>query len=176
MIFPRPSGRQLTIRVVEISGGCPHRLQSPWRKGHLDDDRPRLYLYRKTSREVWDAEMWLSNGRRRVWRTGIVDKVAAMAAAQVRLEALAAVQIAAAVPLPEPADPRANAATDAPAGVCERLLEQTKSTAADLSPASEEQAQALQPPEKAREKGALTRFDRWFFSDLASLWRGEPQR
>jgi hypothetical protein len=55
---------------------------------------PRVYMYRKAGREVWDAEMWLPDGRRRVWRTGIADRADAEQAARARLEALAAIQTA----------------------------------------------------------------------------------
>jgi hypothetical protein len=34
-----------------------------------------------------------------------------------------------------------------------------------------ERAQAFQTPEKAREMRAFSRLDRWFFGELASLWR-----
>ena len=69
---------------------------------------PRLYLYRKAGREVWDAEMWLSDGRRRVWRTGIADRDEAEGAARARLEFLVA---STAVDLPA-ADTSAIAADD----------------------------------------------------------------
>ncbi len=161
---------------------------------------PRLYLYRKAGREVWDAEMWLSDGRRRVWRTGIADKGAAMTAARARLEALTDVQTVVpgdsacmgdgfAVPavgigataldaalLDEPATACASAEMDAPESACERAIEQAASAETAgvlaLAQASERHAQALQTPAKARKMGTLKRFDRWFFGDLASLWRG----
>ena len=120
---------------------------------------PRLYLYRKAGREVWDAEMWLPDGRRRVWRTGIVDKVAAMAAAQVRLEALAAVQ--AVVPVDG----------ECLADECSPVVSPEPIAEVSATLASEEQAQTLQTPENAKKMGALGRFDGWFFGDLASLWR-----
>jgi hypothetical protein len=37
--------------------------------------------------------------------------------------------------------------------------------------ASEVPAQSIQPLAKVREDGILSRFDRWFFDDLALLWR-----
>jgi len=163
---------------------------------------PRLYLYRKAGREVWDAEMWLPDGRRRVWRTGIADKGAAMAAAQVRLEALAAVQTVAPVegecladecsPVVSPSADARDAAllleqadtplcaamhapactvTDAPASAGGHPHAQTAGAGPGVALVSQERAQALQTPGKAREMGALGRFDRWFFGDLASLWR-----
>jgi hypothetical protein len=144
---------------------------------------PRLYLYRKAGREVWDAEMWLSDGRRRVWRTGIKDKSAAMAAARVRLEALAAVQTVSPIEgvspsssaqdaelLAEHAEAPLCAAVDAQAGV-ERPVMQLATAGVGVAPASEERSPALQTLEKSREEGSLSRFDRWFFGDLASLWR-----
>ncbi len=153
---------------------------------------PRLYLYRKAGREVWDAEMWLPDGRRRVWRTGITVKGAAMEAARVRLEALAAAQTVApirsggladgcapavstcasapdAAPLPEHVP--AGGAMDAPASAGGRPLEQAAISEAGAALAPEEHSQALQTPSEVREVGALSRFDRWFFGDLASLWR-----
>ena len=154
---------------------------------------PRLYLYRKAGREVWDAEMWLPDGRRRVWRTGIVDKDAAMAAAWVRLEALAGVQAAAPneggcmgdefTPEVSPdasagdaalvhgqVEPPLCAAIHATASTAERPLMQVGGALTEAALPSEERVQTLQTPEKAGEMGALGRFDRWFFGDLASLW------
>jgi len=155
---------------------------------------PRLYLYRKAGREVWDAEMWLPDGRRRVWRTGIADKGAAMAAAQARLEALAAVQpvvhieggcmadegapaVSAdasardAVSMREQAESPSCAATDAPASADERPHAQVEGAETVAVLTSEKRTQALQTAGKAQIMGALGRFDRWFFGDLASLWR-----
>jgi hypothetical protein len=154
---------------------------------------PRLYLYRKAGREVWDAEMWLSDERRRVWRTGITDKSAAMVAARARLEALAEVQTVApikggcmvnecapavspeasaqdAVLMPEQLEAPSCAATDAPASADEGPHAHVAGAEAGGALASEERAQALQTPEKAQEMGVLGRFDRWFFGDLSSLW------
>jgi hypothetical protein len=93
----------------------------------------RLYLYRKAGREVWDAEMWLPDGCRRVWRTGIADRDAAEKAAGARLEALVA-SMTTALPVA--------AASASAAGA----------------------AQALGPT-------LSERFDRWFFGELASLWK-----
>lgn len=154
----------------------------------------RLYLYRKAGREVWDAEMWLPDGRRRVWRTGIVDKSAAMVAARARLEALASLQTAAsakgersvhgiAQALSTGASERdadlspgqvaepAIATMDAPACAGWRPFAQAASAGAVGALASEGRSLALQTAEEARKKGALSRFDRCFFGDLASLWR-----
>jgi hypothetical protein len=156
---------------------------------------PRLYLYRKAGREVWDAEMWLSDGRRRVWRTGITDKIAAMAAARVRLEALADVQTVAPIEggcmvdecapavspeasardtvlMHEQVEAPSCAATDGPASAAEGLHAPAAGAKTGVVPATEERAQALQTPGKAQEMGSLGKFDRWFFGDLASLWRG----
>lgn len=49
---------------------------------------PRLYMYRKAGREVWDAEMWLPDGRRTTWRTGRADREDATHAARERLSSL----------------------------------------------------------------------------------------
>jgi hypothetical protein len=154
---------------------------------------PRLYLYRKAGREVWDAEMWLPDGRRRGWRTGITDKVAAMAAARERLEALAAVQTVAPIEgvctadacapvmspsaiardagvLAERAEAPLYTGGNAQASAGKHRLAQTTSSEAPVAMASEDRAQAIQMPEKAREPRALARFDRWFFSDFRTLW------
>jgi hypothetical protein len=128
--------------------------------------KARLYLYRKAGREIWDAEMWLPDGRRRVWRTGIVERDAAEGAARARLEALAAspamgasavsddvsgvpVQVVSAVTAPVEAatEPTMNAAESVD------LAKQT-------TPAGEEQAVRATWSE---------RFDRWFFGELAAL-------
>ena len=52
---------------------------------------PRLYLYRKAGRSVWDAELLLPDGRRRTWRTGTTDRSEAERLAQERLEETTAV-------------------------------------------------------------------------------------
>ena len=49
---------------------------------------PRVYLYRKAGRTVWDAEMWLPDGRRTTWRTGRVDRDHAEREARDRLASL----------------------------------------------------------------------------------------
>jgi hypothetical protein len=154
---------------------------------------PRVYMYRKAGREVWDAEMWLPDGRRRVWRTGIADRADAEQAARARLEALAAIQTAehgerecladnaptvslgAGVPdaaiLPAQQASAASAAMDAEGSAGERPPAQEACDEASLALASETWAQVVQTPQKARPMGAFSRFDRWFFRDLASLWR-----
>ena len=152
---------------------------------------PRLYLYRKAGREVWDAEMWLPDGCRRVWRTGISNKDAAMAAARARLEALATVQTVApplgerledgSAPAMSPgasagdgtpslaqAEAPASAAMGAQPSAGDRPTLARADTDAGAALASETQAQGLQMPARAQAAGALARFDRWFFSDL---WR-----
>jgi hypothetical protein len=58
----------------------------------------RLYLYRKAGRDVWDAELWLPDGRRKVWRTGETNRDAAERSAHLRLAALAH----GAAPAPQP--------------------------------------------------------------------------
>jgi hypothetical protein len=156
---------------------------------------PRLYLYRKAGREVWDAEMWLPDGRRRVWRTGMADRNAALAAAGARLEALAGVQSAAPIeagglggarapvasmggsarmttPLLEQAKAPANAPMCEPASAGERIPAEAASADAGRTLASEGRAQALQTPETARKMGTLERFDRWFFADLRRVLGG----
>jgi hypothetical protein len=117
-----------------------------------------------------------------------------MAAAQVRLEALAAVQTVAcveggsasdegapvasedasardAVSIREQAESPSCAAAGAPPSADERPHAQVEGAETGAVLASEELAQALQTREKVREMGALGRFDRWFFGDLALLWR-----
>jgi hypothetical protein len=117
-----------------------------------------------------------------------------MAAARMRLEALADVQPVApieggcmadecvpvvspeasaqdAVFMHEQVEAPPCAAMDTLASADERPHVQKTGTETGAEPASEKRVQALQTPGKAGEIGALGRFDRWFFGDLASQWR-----
>ena len=139
---------------------------------------PRLYLYRKAGREVWDAEMWLPDGRRRVWRTGIADRDAAERAAQERLEALVAATTAAV----SPAAGASATATDDSAGVTAQVASEAAAPVdAGMKPMTEmgtsasvaEQTEQAGPVVAVQARVATwsERFDRWFFAELASLWR-----
>ena len=150
---------------------------------------PRLYLYRKAGREVWDAEMWLSDGRRRVWRTGIADRASAEEAARARLEALVGEMNGAAAaascsgnshepdsfmracvpepaPPPAPAEMKASADIPARAGKVTQAIEAAEDASCELDVVS-----ASEKPGRVFQTKALIRFDRWFFGELASLWR-----
>jgi len=138
---------------------------------------PRLYLYRKAGREVWDAEMWLPDGRRRVWRTGIADRDAAKRAAQERLEALVASTTAAVSAVVG----ASAAADDDSAGVAAQVgsvvgvpadAETEPMTEMGISASVAEQAAQTAPVVASHARGATwsERFDRWFFGELASLW------
>jgi hypothetical protein len=139
---------------------------------------PRLYLYRKAGREVWDAEMWLPDGRRRVWRTGIADRDAAERAARARLEALVASTAATVSPVVG-----ASATTaDDDVGVTAQVASAVEAaedagtepmTESGISASVAKQAEQTAPVVEAQARGATwsERFDRWFFGELASLWR-----
>jgi hypothetical protein len=137
----------------------------------------RLYLYRKAGREVWDAEMWLPDGRRRVWRTGIADRDEAQEAARARLESLVASTAAA----PPVAGASATAADDDVGGTAQigNVVEAPVDAEAEPmtgtgTPASvAEQTEQTAPVVEAQARGATwsERFDRWLFAELASLWR-----
>jgi hypothetical protein len=136
---------------------------------------PRLYLYRKAGREVWDAEMWLPDGRRRVWRTGMVDRAEAEQAARTRLEGLLAPAmsegtvaldaIAGAPAVSKGPEAQTQGMESAPAMVEAALLP------FDARP-SESGGQATPPdPASPAEPSWSERLDRWFFGELAALWR-----
>ena len=139
---------------------------------------PRLYLYRKAGREVWDAEMWLPDGRRRVWRTGIADRDAAERAAQERLEALV-ISTTGAVSLAVGAS--ATTADDDVGVTAQVGSVLAAPVEAGTEPMTEmgtsasvaEQTEQAAPVVEAQARGATwsERFDRWFFGELASLWR-----
>jgi hypothetical protein len=139
---------------------------------------PRLYLYRKAGREVWDAEMWLPDGRRRVWRTGTADRDAAERAAQERLEALVAATTAAVSPA---VGASATTADDDVAVTAQVASAVEAAEDAGTEPMTEtgtsasvaEQTEQAAPLAVAQARGATwsERFDRWFFGELASLWR-----
>jgi hypothetical protein len=111
---------------------------------------PRLYLYRKAGRTIWDAEMWLPDGRRTTWRTGLTDRDAAERAARKRLEQTVGIVYAEAVELP--ADDRGGPVwpEDAPLP--------GKNSAGEPSPAPI--------------GGWSARLDAWFFGDLRRLTSG----
>jgi hypothetical protein len=123
--------------------------------------------------------MWLPDGRRRVWRTGIADRDAAERAAQERLETLVASTTAAV----SPAVDASAAAADDRVGVTTAPLANAVEVAEDAGtePMTEsgrsasvaEQAEQAAPVVGAQAGGATwsERFDRWFFGELASLWR-----
>ena len=136
---------------------------------------PRLHLYRKAGREVWDAEMWLPDGRRRVWRTGIADRHAAERAARERLEALVGSTTAA---VPPGAGASTTAADDgagvtAPAGSTVAAPLDVKTEPMTKVVTSRSVAEQTAPVVVAQACGATwsERFDRWFLGELASLWR-----
>ena len=136
---------------------------------------PRLYLYRKTGREIWDAEMWFPDGQRRVWRTGIADRAEAEYAARMRLENLLASALGASdartgASSPSEADVHA-APSDAPAAPIASAMP----AAPPIGPAAlapRPQPEVASAPSLARySRGWGERFDHWFFGELAALWR-----
>ena len=138
---------------------------------------PRLYLYRKAGREVWDAEMWLPDGRRRVWRTGIADRDAAERAAQERLEALVISTRGAVSPAVGANATAADDDVDVTAQVANAVEAAEDAgtepmTGSGISASVAEQTGQTAPvvASQAREVTWSERFDRWFFGELASLW------
>jgi hypothetical protein len=140
--------------------------------------RVRLYLYRKAGREVWDAEMWLPDGRRRVWRTGISDRAKAEAAAQARLEEMLALASGAGegvrttcvcasdsdesreLPHPPP-DEGALSVVQSLATSIARPSVSTRQPETQLAPPATPETTA---------PGLSERFDRWVFGDLKALF------
>lgn len=51
---------------------------------------PRVYVYRKSGRTVWDVEIWLPDGTRKTWRSGLEDREAALTAGIQRAQAMLA--------------------------------------------------------------------------------------
>ena len=139
---------------------------------------PRLYLYRKAGREVWDAEMWLSDGRRRVWRTGIADRAAAQVAAQRRLQGMLTQALAGDTPTTSAGmgdhslDLGAKPAIDARA-----LSRPFVPPPAPTAPApavalpTARLASATKTSAPVVASGWSDRLDHWFFRDFAPLWR-----
>jgi hypothetical protein len=111
---------------------------------------PRLYLYRKAGRSVWDAEMWLPDGRRTTWRTGLPDRDQAEHAARERLKRLIGAW----------APPR-----DAPA------VEAAPAPRTDIRPDGGAPGSESAAPAGAETAGGwLERLDAWFFADLEKLF------
>lgn len=136
---------------------------------------PRLYLYRKAGREVWDAEMWLPDGRRRVWRTGIADRAEAEAAAQKRLKELLLQAAHPEVTLGAPPsgghdrDPSAIPFAQADE---ELIAQSTTPVGAQTLPRSEGTGVQQSAPEVRRPapSGWSGRFDRWFLGELKAVF------
>ena len=130
---------------------------------------PRLYLYRKAGRTVWDAEMWLSDGGRRVWRTGIEDRTTAESAARARLEAL---NLPAQPAIEGIARASAQASSDAQIPVIARAEAFARARVEGMPSGSKEgmRTTPASTNDQPRAHGWSDRLDRWFFGDLASLW------
>jgi hypothetical protein len=123
---------------------------------------PRVYLYRKAGREIWDAELWLGDGRRKVWRTGECDRAAAEAAAWERLgELQGSVQ-----PVMPSAAP---SAAPSRAGVPDAQF--FGSEAASQEAPTSPPAPGLATPPEVPHGGWLERFDAWFFAELKQVFQ-----
>ena len=123
--------------------------------------KPRLYLYRKAGRSVWDAEMWLPDGRRTVWRTGQSERSAAEQAARMRLDGLLP-PTAEATAAPSSATPVPTTSTEPPQSASVLMNEVSESTAPTAAPVSR----------AARQGTWLNRFDTWFFDELERFFDG----
>lgn len=127
----------------------------------------RVYLYRKAGREVWDAEMWLSDGRRRVWRTGIVGRDAAEDAAWARLKTLE--QTPGAVGGNSTVQTGADGGGGDGAQAARPVRRDFVSEMAEPGRATEKRAAVVAADAPAASWGE--RFDRWFFGELTSLFQ-----
>jgi hypothetical protein len=58
----------------------------------MNPTAPRVYVYRKSGRTVWDVEIWLPDGTRKTWRSGLEDREAARRAGLERAQALLVLQ------------------------------------------------------------------------------------
>jgi hypothetical protein len=115
---------------------------------------PRLYLYRKAGRAVWDAEMWLPDGRRTTWRTGCAEWDHAERAARDRLATLVAGSESGAM-----APPAEISSPPTPAVLADRPGDLGDQPAGSSSPTTE-----MKAPDTW-----FQRLDNWFFSDLKDL-------
>ena len=122
---------------------------------------PRVYLYRKAGRDVWDAELWLRDGHRKVWRTGQSDRAAAEAAAWERLGELQGPVC----PVPSAAP----SAAPSPARVPD--AEFAGSEAASQEAPTSLPASGLATPPEVPHGGWLERFDVWFFRELKQVFQ-----
>jgi hypothetical protein len=124
---------------------------------------PRVYLYRKAGRDVWVAELWLGDGRRKVWGTGHRDRAAAETAAWERLgELLGSEQPA----MPPPAPSTAPHPADVPAAAFAGAEE-----ASPEAPTSPGEPGGLNGPRGGPHGGWLERFDAWFFGELKQVFQ-----
>jgi hypothetical protein len=139
---------------------------------------PRVYVYRKSGRTVWDVEIWLPDGKRKTWRSGLEDREAALRAGLERAQALLA--------LPEASAPDSAPVDDEAPMPAVRA----GSIASDSAPSHTADIEALMPTVQGYEEhqisgtptgvvpcghvaepsrtfqNVLDRFDRWFWSQL----------
>jgi hypothetical protein len=120
----------------------------------MNPTAPRVYVYRKSGRTVWDVEIWLPDGTRKTWRSGLEDREAALSAGFDHAQAL--------MTLPDAGGP------DSP----------TVTTEAPMATAlGDEDHQTLDTPRGAPVCGQATRssrsfqnllqrFDRWFWAQI----------
>ena len=114
---------------------------------------PRVYVYRKSGRAVWDVEIWLPDGTRRTWRSGLEDREAALRAGLERAQALIA-------PPDAGASDSATVATEVPTATAEG--DETH----QISETPTEAPLPGQTPELPPFQNLLDRFDRWFWGQL----------
>jgi hypothetical protein len=144
----------------------------------MNPTAPRVYVYRKSGRTVWDVEIWLPDGKRKTWRSGLEDREAALHAGLERAQALLALPDAGApdsaladVEAPMPAvrpdvlasdsSPPQAVAMEAPKPTVQGCEErQIAGTPAEVVPCG----QTARPSRSSQ--NLLDRFDRWFWGQL----------
>jgi hypothetical protein len=115
---------------------------------------PRVYVYRKSGRAVWDVEIWLPNGTRKTWRSGLADREVALRAGFERAQALIA-------PPDAGASDSATVATEVPTAAVQGDQEhEIPETSAEVPP------RGLTSALPSSFKTLLDRFDRWFWGQL----------
>lgn len=145
----------------------------------MNPTAPRVYVYRKSGRTVWDVEIWLPDGKRKTWRSGLHDRESALRAGHERARAWLALpdaEVPGLVPvIPEAVSPtipeRCLVGDPTPFHTLPIEAPRQMVRCCDLPPITSAPTRVVPGEPTARAslslQGLLARFDRWFWGQLS---------